>query len=89
MLISPHHHITVSSGARFVKIGVIRPGAGIEIVLNEATKRKSSAAVGFNNQDERQLGEDAKGLVLPCTQHITISERALNVSNTINMRNMV
>ena len=39
---------------------------------NEATKRKSSTAVGFNNQEERVYGDDAYNLVgkLPAKQFI-------------------
>ena len=54
------------------QVGIIQPGKGIELVLNEATKRKSSTAVGFNNQEERVYGDDAYNLVgkLPAKQFI-------------------
>ena len=37
--------IGIDFGSRFLKVGIIQPGTGIELVLNEATKRKSSSAV--------------------------------------------
>ena len=39
--------IGIDMGARFLKVGIIQPGTGIELVLNEATKRKSSSTAGF------------------------------------------
>jgi hypoxia up-regulated 1 len=54
--------IGIDFGARFLKIAVIKPGSGIEMVFNEASKRKSSAAVAFNLEDERVLGDDAYNL---------------------------
>ena len=36
------------------QVGIIQPGTGIELVLNEATKRKSSSAAGFNSQVSRR-----------------------------------
>ena len=35
--------IGIDLGSRFLKVGIIQPGTGIELVLNEATKRKSSS----------------------------------------------
>ena len=46
-----------------MKVGIIQPGTGIELVLNEATKRKSSAAAGFNTQEERVYGDDSYNLL--------------------------
>ena len=37
--------IGIDLGSRFLKVGIIQPGSGIELVLNEATKRKSSSTV--------------------------------------------
>ena len=42
--------IGIDLGSRFLKVGIIQPGTGIELVLNEATQRKSSSAAGFNSQ---------------------------------------
>ena len=33
-----------------IQVGIIQPGTGIELVLNEATQRKSSSTAGFNSQ---------------------------------------
>jgi len=55
--------IGIDFGGRFLKVGIIQPGTGIELVLNEATKRKSSAAAGFNSQDERVYGDDSQNLL--------------------------
>jgi len=54
--------IGIDFGARFLKIAAIKPGSGIDMVFNEASKRKSSAAVAFNQEDERLLGDDAYNL---------------------------
>lgn len=55
--------IGIDFGARFLKVGIIQPGKGIELVLNEATKRKSSSAAGFNNQNERVYGDESYNLI--------------------------
>ena len=64
--------IGIDFGGRFLKVGIIQPGTGIELVLNEATKRKSSAAAGFNSQDERVYGDDSQNLLgkLPKQQFV-------------------
>jgi len=64
--------IGIDFGARFVKVGIIQPGKGIELVLNEATKRKSSTAAGFNNQEERIYGDESYNLIgkIPAKQFI-------------------
>ena len=55
--------IGIDLGARFLKVGIIQPGVGIELVLNEATQRKSSSAAGFNTMDERVYGNEAQNLL--------------------------
>jgi len=55
--------IGIDFGARFLKVGIIQPGTGIELVLNEATQRKSSSTAGFNSQDERVYGNEAQNLL--------------------------
>ena len=55
--------IGIDMGARFLKVGIIQPGTGIELVLNEATKRKSSSTAGFNSQDERVYGDESQNLL--------------------------
>jgi len=64
--------IGIDFGSRFMKIGVIQPGKGIELALNEASKRKSSSAAGFNNQDERVYGDESFNLLgkLPAKQFV-------------------
>ncbi|KAJ1641373.1 hypothetical protein T492DRAFT_1138318 [Pavlovales sp. CCMP2436] len=54
--------VGIDFGARFLKVAAIKPGSGIEMVFNEASKRSSSAAVAFNMEDERVLGDDAYNL---------------------------
>ena len=55
--------IGIDLGARFMKVGIIQPGTGIELVLNEATKRKSSAVAGFNAEEERIYGDESYNLL--------------------------
>jgi len=64
--------IGIDLGSRFLKVGIIQPGTGIELVLNEATQRKSSATAGFNSQDERVYGNEAQNLLgkLPAKQFV-------------------
>lgn len=64
--------IGIDFGGRFLKVGIIQPGTGIELVLNEATKRKSSAAAGFNSQNERVYGDESQNLLgkLPKKQFV-------------------
>ena len=50
--------IGIDLGSRFLKVGIIQPGSGIELVLNEATKRKSSSTVCSH-------GHSARGAQLP------------------------
>lgn len=64
--------IGIDFGSRFLKVGIIQPGTGIELVLNEATQRKSSSTAGFNSQDERVYGNEAQNLLgkLPAKQFV-------------------
>ena len=55
--------IGIDLGSRFLKVGIIQPGTGIELVLNEATKRKSSAVAGFNAEEERIYGDESYNLL--------------------------
>jgi len=64
--------IGIDLGARFLKVGIIQPGTGIELVLNEATKRKSSSAAGFTASEERLYGDESYNLLgkLPDKQFV-------------------
>jgi len=64
--------IGIDLGGRFLKVGIIQPGTGIDLVLNEATKRKSSSTAGFNAQGERLYGDESQNLLgkLPETQFV-------------------
>lgn len=64
--------IGIDFGARFIKVGIIQPGKGIELVLNEASKRKSSSAAGFNSAGERVYADDSFNLLgkLPGKQFV-------------------
>lgn len=66
--------IGIDFGARFLKIAAIKPGSGIEMVFDEASKRKASAAVAFNTEDERVLGDDAYNLAprLPTRTYVYV-----------------
>jgi hypoxia up-regulated 1 len=55
--------IGIDLGSRFLKVGIIQPGTGIELVLNEATKRKSSSTAGFNAEEERIYGDESYNLL--------------------------
>merc|ERR1719238_2662002 len=69
--------IGIDLGARFLKVGIIQPGTGIELVLNEATQRKSSSAAGFNSQDERVYGNEAQNLLGKVPKQVFILSKLL------------
>ena len=54
--------IGVDLGSEFIKVAAVRRSDGIDIVLNEQTRRKTPNFVGFRGKD-RFIGEDAKSLV--------------------------
>uniref|UniRef100_A0A7S0Q2K2 Uncharacterized protein n=1 Tax=Coccolithus braarudii TaxID=221442 RepID=A0A7S0Q2K2_9EUKA len=62
----------IDFGGRFIKVGIIQPSKGIELVLNEATKRKSSSCAGFNSMEERVYGDESYNLIgkLPHKQFV-------------------
>jgi len=53
--------IGIDLGTEFIKIGIVKPGAPVDAVLNEQSKRKTPAMVGWRNT-ERHVGESAKTL---------------------------
>merc|ERR1719247_1426359 len=77
--------IGIDFGSRFLKVGIIQPGTGIELVLNEATQRKSASTAGFNSQDERVYGNEAQNLMgkLPAKQFV-LSKILLGAGYTSN-----
>ena len=54
--------VGIDLGSEFIKVASVRRSDGIEIVLNEQTRRKTPNYVGFRGKD-RYIGEDAKNLV--------------------------
>jgi len=69
--------IGIDFGGRFLKVGVIQPGTGIDLVLNEATQRKSSSAAGFNSQDERVYGNEAQNLLGKVPKQVFVLSKLL------------
>ena len=53
--------IGIDFGSDFIKIAGVKPGTGIDVVLNEQSKRKSNNYIGYRG-DDRFLGEDAYNL---------------------------
>ena len=53
--------IAVDFGSDFIKVAGVKPGTGIDLVLNEQSKRKSNNYIGYRG-DDRFLGEDAYNL---------------------------
>jgi hypoxia up-regulated 1 len=52
--------MAVDLGSEFIKVSLIKPGrTPISIVVNEMSKRKTPALVGFAPDGERLLGEEA------------------------------
>eukprot|EP00760_Papus_ankaliazontas_P001077 PhM_4_TR10379/c0_g1_i1/m.84004/K09486/HYOU1; hypoxia up-regulated 1 len=72
--------IGIDIGSEFLKVAAVRGKAGIDIVLNEQTRRKSHNYVGFRG-DERYLGEDAKNFAPRFPNNmITMMNRLVGVS---------
>jgi len=70
--------IGIDLGARFLKVGLIQVGPkGLELVLNEATQRKSASAAGFTLQDERVYGNEAQGLLGRAPKQVFIMSKLL------------
>lgn len=47
--------IGIDLGTEFLKIGLVKPGTPIDIVLNEQSKRKTESVIAFDD-DERFIG---------------------------------
>ena len=59
------------------QVGIIRPGTGIEMVLNEATQRKSSSSAGFTALEERVYGNEAQNMLGKVPERIFIMSKLL------------
>lgn len=53
--------IGIDLGTEFIKVGIVKPGSPVDVVLNEQSKRKTPSTVGWRLK-ERHLGESAKTL---------------------------
>jgi hypoxia up-regulated 1 len=53
--------VGIDLGTEFIKVGIVKPGSPVDVVLNEQSKRKTPATVGWRFK-ERHLGESAKTL---------------------------
>ena len=53
--------IGIDLGTEFIKIGIAKPGSPVDVVLNEQSKRKTPAMIGWRGS-ERHFGEPAKAL---------------------------
>eukprot|EP00168_Porphyra_purpurea_P009419 TRINITY_DN2292_c0_g1_i4.p1 TRINITY_DN2292_c0_g1~~TRINITY_DN2292_c0_g1_i4.p1 ORF type:complete len:336 (+),score=115.27 TRINITY_DN2292_c0_g1_i4:119-1009(+) len=51
--------LAVDLGSGFLKVAVARPGKGLELVTNEASKRKTPTVVAFTLDGERLFGDPA------------------------------
>eukprot|EP00656_Telonema_subtile_P013198 TRINITY_DN16690_c0_g1_i2.p1 TRINITY_DN16690_c0_g1~~TRINITY_DN16690_c0_g1_i2.p1 ORF type:complete len:774 (+),score=174.28 TRINITY_DN16690_c0_g1_i2:140-2461(+) len=56
--------VGLDMGSSFIKVGVGRHGHGVQMALNEASKRKTPTAVGFHPEGPRRVwGDDALNLM--------------------------
>ena len=53
--------MAVDLGGEFLKVSMVRAGSGFSVVINEMSKRRTSAQVSLVG-GERLLGEDAAAL---------------------------
>jgi hypothetical protein len=69
--------LAVDYGSEWIKAALVAPGrAPVSIVLNEASKRKSLAAVAFSG-GERTLGDDAAALSARYPERVVLRARDL------------
>ena len=54
--------MSVDIGSQYLKLGLVKPGVPLEIVLNKESQRKTPNLIGFHN-GERLFGESALQLV--------------------------
>ena len=54
--------IGIDVGTEYIKVGIVKPGSPIDMVLNEQSKRKTSAFIGYRGQ-ERLFGYNARQMV--------------------------
>ena len=67
----------IDYGAEFLKISIVAPGrTPITLVINEISKRKTTIAVSFINQD-RWLGEEAMNYQARYPEKVTTRLREL------------
>merc|ERR1711966_316707 len=67
----------IDYGAEFLKISIVAPGrTPITLVINEISKRKTTVAVSFINQD-RWLGEEAMNYQARYPEKVTTRLREL------------
>jgi hypoxia up-regulated 1 len=74
--------MSIDFGSEYMKIGLVKPGVPMEIVLNKESRRKTPTIVAFRN-GERFFGDVAAQMVefvLKLIQHIVF--RALNFQQT-------
>ncbi|KNH08712.1 hypothetical protein XU18_0832 [Perkinsela sp. CCAP 1560/4] len=78
--------VGIDLGSEFIKIASVRRSDGIDIVLNEETRRKTPHYVGFRGKDS-YIGEDAKNLVGRFPDMIfTLLNRLIGLSPTESLR---
>ncbi|KAH8849844.1 Hypoxia up-regulated protein 1 [Schistosoma japonicum] len=59
--------MSIDLGTEFMKVAVVLPGKPMEIALTPDSKRKTSTAIGFKN-NERLFGSDAINLASKCPE---------------------
>ena len=58
--------VGLDMGSSFIKVGVGRHGHGVQMALNDASKRKTPSAFAFHPEGPRRVwGDDALNLVRP------------------------
>lgn len=54
--------MSIDLGSQFIKIGLVKPGVPMDIVLNKESRRKTPNVISFKN-DERFFAEAAAAMV--------------------------
>lgn len=67
----------VDLGLNYIKVAVARPGKGLELVTNEQAKRKTPAAVGFTEENERLFGDAAVAYAAKAPHRVILDGRSL------------
>ena len=68
--------MSVDLGSEFMKVGIVKPGVPMEIVLNKESRRKTPLVVSLRSESEREFGEMAMSQAIknPKTAYLYLTQ---------------